>query len=142
MRKSQFKLLVSKKIKTLAFNYLISKVKSKGKEIQYGDDFRCQNYLLPNKVLTLEDQLNIFAYRTRMNNLEYNFASNNCLQVCVCKNQMTNEHLYSCRILNTEENNYILYNTLFQGTLTEKKKIIIILNKNMNKFEQITKAQM
>ena len=119
MRKSQFKVLVSKKIKAFAFNYLLTKVKSKGKEIIYGDYLRCQNDLLPNKVLSFQDQIDIFSFRSRMNNLEYNFAGNNCLQVCVCKHQMTNEHLYSCTIINTEEKCNIPYNKLFNGTLQE-----------------------
>ena len=59
-----------KKLKTLALKYLRSKVKSKGKEIVYNKDLQCQTYLLPNKVLTIQEQ------RARMNILKNNYQSN------------------------------------------------------------------
>ena len=70
MKKRQFMKIVHQKINKLAFTYLVSKIKSKGKEIYYGEYLSCQLYLQPNSVLTFEEQQNIFSYRTRMNNLE------------------------------------------------------------------------
>ena len=69
--------MVESKIKVAAFIYLKSKIKSKGKEINYGDQLTCQNYLLPNTILTLKEQKSIFAYRRRSNKLKYNYPGNN-----------------------------------------------------------------
>ena len=45
--------MVNEKVKLNAFQYLLSKIKSKGKEINYTSLFRCQGYLLPNNFLSL-----------------------------------------------------------------------------------------
>ena len=59
------------------FQYLKGKVKSKGNEINYGKQLYCQNYLLPNNILTFHEQKLIFSYRSRMNKLLYNQAGTN-----------------------------------------------------------------
>ena len=61
---------LKKKVKTLALKYLLSKIKSKGKEIVLRKNLQCQIYLLPNKVLTIQEQRAIFSFRTRMNILK------------------------------------------------------------------------
>ena len=52
--------VVDSKVKKIAVQYLKSKMKSKGKEIQYGNNLMCQGYLLPNSFLTLQEQRAIF----------------------------------------------------------------------------------
>ena len=84
MKKHTYQKLVNEKVKARAFNYLLSKVKSKGKEINYNNLFQCQGYLLPNNMLNLKEQREIFSYRARMNKLKYGFSgSNNILFVNV-----------------------------------------------------------
>ena len=75
-----FRRMVKKKVKDSAFWYLVSRIKSKGKEIKYKSDFECQAYLKPNKMLTLQEQRTIFSFRARMNNLSYNFQGNNRIE--------------------------------------------------------------
>ena len=72
-----FKKLVDSKVKKVAVQYLKSKIKSKGKEIQYGNNLMCQGYLLPNSFLTLQEQRAIFSYRSRMYNLKHNYSGTN-----------------------------------------------------------------
>ena len=76
MKKTKYLNIVQSKIRIAAFEYLKTKIKSKGKEINYGDQISCQNYLLPNQVLTFDDQKLKFAYRSRMNKLHYNYPGN------------------------------------------------------------------
>ena len=52
MKIQHFMNIVSKKTKHCAFQYLLEKIKSKGKEIEYGSELKCQTYLLPNGILT------------------------------------------------------------------------------------------
>ena len=69
-KKNYFKKLVNKKVTLIAFKYLLSKVKSKGKEIVYQKGLQCQTYLLANSVLTINEQRAIFSFRTRMKYLK------------------------------------------------------------------------
>ena len=62
--------MVDRQVKKASLEYLLSKIKSKGKEIMYGSTLKCQGYFMPNSILTLEEQLSIFSYRSRMNNLQ------------------------------------------------------------------------
>ena len=99
-----------------------SKIKSKGKEIIYGDQLICQNYLLPNTIVTFKGQKSIFSYRSRSNKLLYKYPGNKEKELCECGVDITNEHLYNCLFLNqgkiVEDN----YEQIFNGTLSEQKK--------------------
>ena len=57
------------------------------------------NYLKPNRVMTYQDQIKIFSYRSEMNykGLKYNELQDN--KVCVihiCTKEFNNSHLYEC----------------------------------------------
>ena len=112
-----------------------NKIKSKGKEISYGDQLFCQNYLSPNKILTFDDQKFIFAYRSRMNNLSYNYPGNKKVEIFQCGVKMTNEHWYYCIVLNEGISIQDKYEQIFNGTITEQKQILDILKQNMMKHE-------
>ena len=141
MKKCQFYLLVQEKVNKHAFIYLTSKIKSKGKEIIYKNELRMQHYLSPNSVLTLDEQRNIFAYRLRMNSLNYNFPGKQIIDKCICGEVMNNEHLFSCNILNNGKQPETIYQNIFNGTLLEQKYIINILETNMRKYEKHSQAQ-
>ena len=98
-----------------------------------------QNYLLPNNLLTLYEQREIFSYRVRMNKLKYNF-SNKYIDLCQCQSTLDNEHLYECTLLNSDMKKYE-YSALYNGTIKEQKYIINILINNMKKHEEFTLAQ-
>ena len=140
MKKHMFKNMVSQKVRKTAFKYLILRIKSKGKEINYETNLKCQKYLMPNKILTVQEQRQIFSYRSRMNNLKHNFKSNKITELCECKTQMTNIHLYECKVLNSLEKIYT-FDRLYNGTLKEQKYIVNILLENEDKFELFTQAQ-
>ena len=133
MSKGRFMNMVENKINLMAFNYLKQNIKIKGSEINYGEYLTCQQYLLPNNILSIDDQREIFAYRTRMNNLKYNFSNNSESQYCLCKHQiLTNQHLFNCEYLNNEKSKINLeYDRIFNGTLMEQKAILNIIRKNM-----------
>jgi hypothetical protein len=120
MKKHTYQKLVNEQVKARAFNYLLSKVKSKGKEINYNNLFQCQGYLLPNTLLNLKEQREIFSYRARMNKLKYNFSGSNNKEFCECESEMTNSHLYECPKLNSSINNFP-YIKIFKKRLCEMK---------------------
>ena len=126
--------MVDRQVKKASLEYLLSKIKSKGKEIMYGNTLKCQGYLMPNSILTLEEQLSIFSYRSKMNNLQYNFPGNKLIEICPSGTERTNQHLYECLRLNSMAKR-VSYNKLFEGRLAEMKYIVKILEENKIKFE-------
>ena len=132
---------MEEKIKMAALIYLKNKIKLKGKEIIY-NDLKCQNYLLPNNTLSLEQQLDIFSYRVRMNKLKYNFQGNSdIIQTRICENVLNNEHLYYCEVLNEGRKCDVSYMELFNGNLRKQKIVVNILHENMENFETFSQAQ-
>ena len=140
MKKQTIKKYVMKKVKSIAFQYLLSQIKSKGQEIEYGQKLECQGYLLPNNILTLQDQRDIFSYRAIMNKLEYNYKGNNIEEQCQCGKYMTNIHLYECQVLNNSERT-VQYSKIFNGRLCELKYVVDILKENFKKHQKFTQAQ-
>ena len=130
-----------KKKKTAAFIYLKSKIKSKGKEIIYGDQLTCQNYLLPNTILTFKELKSIFLFRSRSSKLTYNYPGNKEKELCECEVDITNEHLYNCLFLNQGKIVEDKCEQIFNGTLSEQKKVLNILEQNMNKHEDYALAR-
>ena len=61
MKKKTFKNIVDRQVKKASLEYMLSNIKSKGKEIKYGKVLKCQGYLMPNLILTLEEQLTILS---------------------------------------------------------------------------------
>ena len=102
MNAVKYRRLIKEKIRKYAFEQLIKKQKngSKGVEIDYGKYIQTQPYLLPNEILTIDNQIKLFSYRCRMNTRNYNFPSDKKEEICLCgKYVLTNDHLYHCNIL-------------------------------------------
>ena len=140
MTSSKFTQIVNEKVQAAALKYLMLKVKSKGKGINYKNSLSCQKYLQPNKILSFQEQKDTFKYRTRMNLIKNNFRNENLLEKCLCMKILTNEHLYTCDILNNNEKYSINYTQILNGSLGEQKFIINTLNRNMKLIEKFTLA--
>ena len=54
MKKRTFRNIVNKQVNESSFRYLLSQIKSKGKEINYSKELKCQEYLKPNSILTIK----------------------------------------------------------------------------------------
>ena len=60
MKKRTFRNIVNKQVLKASLKYLLSIIKSEGKEINYGNELKCQQYIKPNSILTFEKQISIF----------------------------------------------------------------------------------
>ena len=120
MRKNHYESLVNKKVKAEAFKYLLNKVKTKGSLINYGNSLEMQNYLKPNAVLTFQEQVNIFSYRSEMNEISMKYIHG--YEWCICKEEMNNAHIFQCKLLNNDDNPGLKYNQILNGTLHQQKK--------------------
>ena len=137
MKKTQFRKLLKESIKIKAFEYLLEKQGSKGKEIKYSC-LKMAEYLLPNdEKLSLSDQRYIFAIRNRMIEIENNFKNRKLPEKCICGQIEDQKHLYICKQLNIEETN-IEYNKIFEENVKIQKKIIERFKENYEKRKQIS----
>ena len=116
MKISMFMKIVKHDTKEVAFQYLLSKVKSKGKD--YGSEIKSQKYLLPNRILTWDEQIEIFSYRSRMNPLKYNFGGQ---ENFICSLPLDNEHILHCESLNEGKSSNMEYNHISMETSNSRK---------------------
>ena len=140
MKKIKFKNLIKGRIQKKAMKCLKAKQKkgSQGKIINYDNQPEMQEYLLPNDLLTLETQRKLFKFRTRMNFLPSNFPTTNSKLNCEgpCNNEITNEHLYDCNILDENDENELNYRDIFNGTIENKKRVLSVME---TKYEKLKK---
>ena len=122
----------------VALKYLLRKIKSKGKEIDLGSELKCQKYLLPNRILTWEEQVQIFSYKSRLNELKYNFAGED---PSICGIRLDNEHLMKWEILCEGKPSNQEYSLIFNGSIKQQKDIMQTLNRNMKTLKKFTLAQ-
>ena len=76
-----------------------------------------------------------------MNKLLYNQPGTKQTELCQCGEIITNEHLYYCIMLNEGNIRNEKYEQIFNGSITEQKIIINILEENMKKHLKSPSAQ-
>ena len=92
---------------------------------------------MPNNILSVMEQQQIFSYRSRMNNIKSNFPEMKIMEYCVCNNVLTNEHLYECKYLKKNKN-IPDYNKIFNGNIHEQKIISNTMEENYKLYMQHT----
>ena len=134
LSRNGFKELVKKSIKEKAFQYLLGKRGSKGKEILY-QNLKMADYLLPNnQPISISEKQYIFAIRNRMVQIEINFPKNETGKNCICGDTMTMKHIYSCKMLNNEKIE-APYEEIFGEEIKNQKRIYERFKKNLEKIE-------
>ena len=74
----------------------------------------------------------------RSNPLQYNSPGSGDLEYCICKENLTKNHIYLCSVLNENHIEDIpKYERIFNGTLKQQKIVINILFSNMEKIERL-----
>ena len=126
-----FKKLINQKCDESAFNYLMSRRGSKGKEINYSK-LKMADYLFPNGHLTITEQRSIFAIRNRMvSEIPANFCSNeNNRYRCICKKKEDMQHIYNCEILNNNESK-VEFIDIFNENIGRQKMVMKRFEENM-----------
>ena len=137
MPQSQFKKLVKTRVTENAFNYLIKKQGSKGKENKC-EDLSMAEYLHPtNKAISISDKQQLFAMKNRMTNIPANFPKPNIKPKCFCNEDEDMAHIYNCVVLNNGKTTEIEYEKIYNGTLSEQIVILRIFEKNIERREQL-----
>ena len=137
IKKSSFKKLVRKKTEALAIKELTSKQKPdlKGSLITYEETIQKADYLLPNKILELEDERKIFRIRSKTNRLPSNLGET-ILCETACGQNLNNEHILNCTILNGHESENLELNMIYNGNVEEKMKVLNAFRNNMTKRQK------
>ena len=140
MTQNQFKSLVKEKCKQAAFSNLIEKQKagSKGRDIKYSF-LEMADYLLPQARISIKDQRELFAIRSRTNPLGANMGK---IEYCVtkCGEILNNSHIFQCPLLNKQNRNCGMDKVL-NGCTTEKKECLKIWKENMNTINEYLGTQ-
>ena len=135
MSKDQFHKITKMKTEKLAWNNLREKQKrgNKRKYIEYADQLQMADYLHPNRILNLEDQILIFQIRSETNPLSSNHGEPGPCPM-KCGNILENPHILMCRILNQEvQTEYILF---LNGNLNQLKLNLAKWRRNVEKMEE------
>ena len=136
MKRNQFKNMLKEKINHLAFKYLMEKRGKKGKEIEYFS-IRMADYLAPNMTdITVKEKQDMFSVINRMVQISFNFPKSNETDFCFCGEIETMNHIYSCKLLNKEEE-ILPYEKIYTGNIGEQVTVYKRFQKNMKNRENI-----
>jgi hypothetical protein len=137
MSYNKFKNIVKTKVRDSAYNYLISKSRSKGKENQF-EELSMAEYLLPlNKSLSISEKQRLFAVKNRMVNIPANFPKPNTEYKCQCDKKEDMEHIFDCEIFSNGTKNILKYEQIYKGTLNEQIEVFRIFENNMERREKM-----
>ena len=132
--------MIRKKCKESALEYLSKKKGKKGSEIEV-KSLKMSEYLLPNDVLTIEEQRNIFEIRNKMSNIPSNFKTEKDSTVkCICGEKESMKHIYICKQIKRTEQ-VIHYEEVHRDNLKHLKSIGKRFEENMREREKKMKFQ-
>ena len=133
--KYQLKKQIKESISKKAFEYLIKKQGSKGKEMKY-TELEMAEYLQPNEQeITIQEQRNIFAIRNKMIMISDNYK--NTTEICQCGQIETMEHIYNCKQWN--DNNKIektKFEEIYKDNISKQVEVSKKLFKNLEKRQK------
>ena len=100
------------------------------------------DYLLPStKGLTISEKQEMFAIKNRMVQISYNFPQNKSIDKCQCGEEESMEHIYSCKLLNKQEEYQLPYKMIFIGNIGEQIMIFRTFQNNMKEREKLLKNE-
>ena len=132
--------LVKKRAWQRATENLVSRQQrmKKGKTIKYDNRLALQDYLRPNKVLTLDQQKLLFSLRceTNLNHIETKVM---CELGCMVPNN--NQHIYICKYVSDGIPPSIPYDKIFNGFLHEKAEVATRMERNLARRKYLIEQQ-
>ena len=130
IKKTKFKNLVSKSVREVARQYLITLKEKHSKSTGLSDHYQMQAYLTSNNMTTEQKQL-LFQFRTRTYPCRTNYRKlyENDLSCQICLEEDSPEHLLACsRITAGIDITGVLISDIF-GSTDQQIKIAKILKK-------------
>ena len=129
MKRRTLKNMIKQSAKTKAFDDLMAKqaAGSKRRNIRY-DQLEMSDYLIPNSIFSLKDQVELFEIRCKMNPLPSNRGVLNHCET-LCGSILNNEHIFDCFVLNQGEHSN--YDDILNGNIEEKLHALKVWRRNM-----------
>ena len=134
--KQKLKLILNKKVNESAFQYLLSKRKSKGMEINYGQ-LQMAQYLSPNEYkFTIKDKILMYSVRNRMTNNFHNFPNKQLSKQCQmgCQVIESDYHNYICEKINDSKPD-VKFTQIFNGHISNQEKVLERIKINLERRE-------
>ena len=86
--------------------------------------------------ITIQEKQEMFSIKNRMVQISQNFPQTNKIDICLCGEIETMNHIYSCKSLNTEEE-ILPYSKIYSGNIGEQITIFKRFQKNMRNREKM-----
>ena len=132
MNKTKFNKLLKERIKENAFDYLLKKQGTKGKDILY-KNIEMANYLQPYSKISIEEKQKIFEMRNKMTQIPNNYLNGEKKVKCVCDMVEDMSHIYECKILNTGNEIKVKYEEIYRENIVKQIEILRIFENNLEK---------
>ena len=71
----------------------------------------------PKYIPTFKEQIDLFSYRSEMNEISFNNKGLKDDEICVCTIKLNNPHIFQCRILNNFEGHELNYQDILNRIL-------------------------
>jgi hypothetical protein len=136
MTKRKFNRILKERISKNALQYLTEKQGKKGGNIAYVR-IEMAEYLLPDSKLSTDQKRQLFAIRNMMVDLPENFSPGDTETLCTCGEREVMSHIYYCRILNKDNSELISYDLIYDGSISEQKKVFYRFQENYEKREKL-----
>ena len=137
LSKYKFKNILSEKIETAAFRYLVKRRGFKGSNIEY-KSLKMAEYLSPLSTgISIEDRRKLFAIRNNMIDIPSNMKSRNENVKCLCGEKESQKHILECKLLNDVDPS-VEYEKVFNGNLREQIEVMRIIDENMKKYQLLS----
>ena len=124
-----------------AFQYLISKKGSKGKE-NSESELSMAEYLLPsNTALTISERQQMFAVKNRMVEIPANFPNPKIENICICGEKEDMKHIYQCETINDGEQPVLKYEKIFEGNICEQIEVFRKFERNFENRKNLNEIK-
>ena len=129
MKKEKFKNLVNTNVREIGREYLLSLKSQHSKSSGLNDDFKCQKYLITEKLSVEEKQL-LFSFRNRTYECKTNYKNKygSDLSCFVCKAEDSQQHLLQCELASDVNTEGLEYSDIF-SSIDKQVKIVKALKK-------------
>ena len=124
MKKEKFKNLVNTNVREIGREYLLSLKSQHSKSSGLNDDFKCQEYLITEKLSVEEKQL-LFSFRNRTYECKTNYKNKygSDLSCFVCKAEDSQQHLLQCELASDVNTEGLEYSDIF-SSIDKQVKIV------------------
>ena len=139
MSDKEYMQIIKRKCNESAYQYLMKKRGSKGREIKY-QKLKMADYLLPNQELDINEKRKLFEIRNKMTDLPSNICSSDQNKsICLCGNIENEQHIYDCKYL-SQKIPEKEFETVFSENIFDQKSVLKHFEQKMEKRKKLLES--